>query len=268
MGQQVVVDNRSGSLRQYRHGSCRARGAGWLHARDQHAAVRDQRVSVRPRALRRRQRFRADFAIVVHCIGADGAPVSAGALGARSHPDRESAAGLAQLRRLGRGHQSRMLSRANPSTCLPGPTSWSCSSRAAPPRSWRQPAAKSVLRFRAFPKPRRSSREKAAPARCHEPATFGCASRRAADRGYPGGLRIHHVARHRCAQGDTARGVVTLLNQKITPGHARSRVCARFYEQRGFDIIASTRLTSARRLLKRELAKWGRVIKERGMRAD
>ena len=64
----------------------------------------------------------------------------------------------------------------------------------------------------------------------------------------------------------TPRAVVTLLNQKITQV-MRDPEFARAYEQRGFDIIASTPDECAA-FLKRELAKWGRVIKERGMRAD
>ncbi len=64
----------------------------------------------------------------------------------------------------------------------------------------------------------------------------------------------------------TPRAVVTLLNQKITQV-MRDPDFARAYEQRGFDIIASTPDECAA-FLKKELAKWGKVIKERGMRAD
>ncbi|MEO8443149.1 MAG: tripartite tricarboxylate transporter substrate binding protein [Betaproteobacteria bacterium] len=64
----------------------------------------------------------------------------------------------------------------------------------------------------------------------------------------------------------TPRGVVTLLNQKITQV-MRDPEFARAYEQRGFDIIASTPDECAA-FLKSELAKWGKVIKDRGMRAD
>ncbi len=64
----------------------------------------------------------------------------------------------------------------------------------------------------------------------------------------------------------TPRAVVTLLNQKITQV-MRDPEFARAYEQRGFDIIASTPDECAA-FLKSELAKWGKVIKERGMRAD
>jgi tripartite-type tricarboxylate transporter receptor subunit TctC len=64
----------------------------------------------------------------------------------------------------------------------------------------------------------------------------------------------------------TPRATVALLNEKITqvlhaPDFARS------FEQKGFDIIASTPDEFAVHL-KTELAKWGKVIKDRGMRAD
>ena len=64
----------------------------------------------------------------------------------------------------------------------------------------------------------------------------------------------------------TPRTVVALLNEKITQV-MRTPDFARAYEQRGFDIIASTPDECAA-FLKSELAKWGKVIKERGMRAD
>ena len=64
----------------------------------------------------------------------------------------------------------------------------------------------------------------------------------------------------------TPRPVIALLNQKITQV-MRDPEFARAYEQRGFDIIASTPDECAA-FLKSELAKWGKVIKERGMRAD
>ena len=64
----------------------------------------------------------------------------------------------------------------------------------------------------------------------------------------------------------TPRAIVTLLNEKITQV-LRAPDFARAYEQRGFDIIASTPDEFASHL-KSELAKWGKVIKERGMRAD
>ena len=64
----------------------------------------------------------------------------------------------------------------------------------------------------------------------------------------------------------TPPALVVLLSEKIrqvmrTPDFARQ------YEQRGFDIIASTPEEFAGHL-NSELVKWGRVIKERGMRAD
>jgi tripartite-type tricarboxylate transporter receptor subunit TctC len=64
----------------------------------------------------------------------------------------------------------------------------------------------------------------------------------------------------------TPRAIVTLLNEKITQV-MRAPDFSRQYEQRGFDIIASTPDEFAT-YLKSELAKWGKVIKERGMRAD
>jgi tripartite-type tricarboxylate transporter receptor subunit TctC len=64
----------------------------------------------------------------------------------------------------------------------------------------------------------------------------------------------------------TPPAVVAVLNQKITQA-LRDPEFARQFQQKGFDIIASTpeQFTAH---LKSELAKWGRVIKERGMRAD
>jgi tripartite-type tricarboxylate transporter receptor subunit TctC len=64
----------------------------------------------------------------------------------------------------------------------------------------------------------------------------------------------------------TPRPVVNLLNQKITQV-LRDPEFARTYEQRGFDIIANTP-DEAAAYLRSEFAKWARVIKERGMRAD
>jgi len=64
----------------------------------------------------------------------------------------------------------------------------------------------------------------------------------------------------------TPRAIVTLLNERITQV-MRTPDFARAYEQRGFDIIAGTPDACAA-FLKSELAKWGKVIKERGMRAD
>ena len=64
----------------------------------------------------------------------------------------------------------------------------------------------------------------------------------------------------------TPRAIVTLLNEKITQV-LRAPEFARPFEQRGFDIIAGTPDEFGAHL-KSELAKWGKVIKERGMRAD
>lgn len=64
----------------------------------------------------------------------------------------------------------------------------------------------------------------------------------------------------------TPRAIVTLLNEKITQV-LRAPEFSRPFEQRGFDIIAGTPDEFAAHL-KSELAKWGKVIKERGMRAD
>jgi tripartite-type tricarboxylate transporter receptor subunit TctC len=64
----------------------------------------------------------------------------------------------------------------------------------------------------------------------------------------------------------TPRAIVALLNEKIAQV-MRTPDFARAYEQRGFDIIASTP-DECGAFLKSELAKWGKVIKERGMRAD
>jgi tripartite-type tricarboxylate transporter receptor subunit TctC len=64
----------------------------------------------------------------------------------------------------------------------------------------------------------------------------------------------------------TPRAIVTLLNEKITQV-LREPEFSRQFAQKGFDVIASTPDEFAGQL-KTELAKWGRVIKERGMRAD
>ena len=64
----------------------------------------------------------------------------------------------------------------------------------------------------------------------------------------------------------TPRAIVVMLSEKIRQA-MRAPDFVGPYEQRGFDIIASTP-EEFEAHLKRELAKWGRVIKERGMRAD
>ena len=68
------------------------------------------------------------------------------------------------------------------------------------------------------------------------------------------------------APRSTPRAIVALLNEKITQV-MRAPDFSRQFEQRGFDIIASTPDEFASHL-KSEVAKWGRVIRERGMRAD
>jgi tripartite-type tricarboxylate transporter receptor subunit TctC len=68
------------------------------------------------------------------------------------------------------------------------------------------------------------------------------------------------------APKNTPPAVVAALNQKISQA-MRDPDFARQFGQKGFDIIASTPDEFAAHL-KRELAKWGRVIKERGMHAD
>ena len=64
----------------------------------------------------------------------------------------------------------------------------------------------------------------------------------------------------------TPGAVVALLNDNLkrilrAPGQSRQ------YEERGLDVIASSPEESAA-YLKSEMTKWGKVIKERGMRAD
>ena len=64
----------------------------------------------------------------------------------------------------------------------------------------------------------------------------------------------------------TPRAIVALLSAKLRQT-MRSPEQARLFEQRGLDIIASSPEEFSTHL-KQELEKWGRVIKERGMRAD
>lgn len=64
----------------------------------------------------------------------------------------------------------------------------------------------------------------------------------------------------------TPGAIVALLNDNVirilrAPGQSRQ------YEERGLDVIASSPEESAV-YLRSEMAKWGKVIKERGMRAD
>jgi tripartite-type tricarboxylate transporter receptor subunit TctC len=64
----------------------------------------------------------------------------------------------------------------------------------------------------------------------------------------------------------TPNAVVTLLNDRIKR-ILRAPDQSRQYEERGLDVIASSPEESAA-YLKNEINKWGKVIKERGMRAD
>lgn len=64
----------------------------------------------------------------------------------------------------------------------------------------------------------------------------------------------------------TPRPIINMLNHKITQVLRESEF-AKAYEARTFEIVASTP-DEAAAYLKSELAKWGKVIKERGMRAD
>ena len=64
----------------------------------------------------------------------------------------------------------------------------------------------------------------------------------------------------------TPRATVAFLSDRIRQV-MRAPEFARAYEQRGFDIIASSPDEFAAHL-KKEVEKWSRVIKERGMHAD
>lgn len=68
------------------------------------------------------------------------------------------------------------------------------------------------------------------------------------------------------ASKGTPRAIVTLLSEKLRQT-MRTPDQARMFEQRGLDIIASSPEEFSAHL-KQELEKWGRVIKERGMKAD
>ncbi len=63
----------------------------------------------------------------------------------------------------------------------------------------------------------------------------------------------------------TPRATVVLLNEKVRQV-MRAPEFSRQFEQRGFDVIASSPEELASHL-KSELGKWGKVIKDRGMRA-
>ena len=64
----------------------------------------------------------------------------------------------------------------------------------------------------------------------------------------------------------TPRAVVTLLADKVKQS-MRAPDFVKPFEQKGYEVIASTPEEAAAHL-KSELAKWGKVIKERGMKAD
>lgn len=64
----------------------------------------------------------------------------------------------------------------------------------------------------------------------------------------------------------TPKAIVALLSEKVRQT-MRTPDQARLFEQRGLDIIASSPEEFSAHL-KQELEKWGRVIKERGMKAD
>jgi len=64
----------------------------------------------------------------------------------------------------------------------------------------------------------------------------------------------------------TPRAIVALLSERLTQT-MRSPDQAKLFEQRGLDIIASSPEEFSAHL-KKELEKWGKVIKERGMKAD
>lgn len=64
----------------------------------------------------------------------------------------------------------------------------------------------------------------------------------------------------------TPRAIVTSLSEKLRLT-MRSPDQAKLYEQKGLDVIASSPEEFSAHL-KKELEKWGRVIRERGMKAD
>ena len=68
------------------------------------------------------------------------------------------------------------------------------------------------------------------------------------------------------APKNTPRAIVALLSEKLRQT-LRTPEQARLFEQRGLDIIASSPEEFSAHL-KKELEKWGRVIEERGMKAD
>jgi tripartite-type tricarboxylate transporter receptor subunit TctC len=68
------------------------------------------------------------------------------------------------------------------------------------------------------------------------------------------------------APKSTPRNIVVLLNDRLRKAMAAPDQVKRF-EDRGLDVIASTPEEFAAHL-QVEYKKWGRVIKERGMKAD
>jgi tripartite-type tricarboxylate transporter receptor subunit TctC len=68
------------------------------------------------------------------------------------------------------------------------------------------------------------------------------------------------------APKNTPRPILALLNDRIVKGIRSPEQVQRFAD-RGFDVIASSPEDLAAHL-KSEMAKWGRVVKERGMKAD
>ena len=67
------------------------------------------------------------------------------------------------------------------------------------------------------------------------------------------------------ASKGTPRAIVALLSDKLRQT-MRTPDQAKLFEQRGLDVIASSPEEFSTHL-KKELEKWGRVIKERGMKA-
>ena len=67
------------------------------------------------------------------------------------------------------------------------------------------------------------------------------------------------------ASKGTPRAIVALLSDKLKQT-MRTPDQAKLFEQRGLDVIASSPEEFSTHL-KKELEKWGRVIKERGMKA-
>ena len=90
----------------------------------------------------------------------------------------------------------------------------------------------------------------------------GCAHNRGT--GCPG-LRVRDLERN-LAPKNTPRAIVTLLNERIGKAMQAPDLQQRFREL-GFDVIASSPEELGAHL-KKEAAKWAKVIKERGMKVD